>query len=88
MDKNGKVVIDVREPFEFEIGHVAGAINIPPSQIMQGEETFKGIPKDAEIIVYCRTGSRSAVAMNIMQRMGFKNVVNGINKDQVQARFL
>lgn len=83
-----KVIIDVREPFEFKMGHVDGAINIPPSQLMAGAEKLKDVPVDAELIVYCRTGSRSAVSMNILNSMGYKNVKNGINKDQVQARFL
>jgi phage shock protein E len=83
-----KVIIDVREPFEFMMGHVKGAINIPPSKLMAGADKLKDVPKDAELIVYCRTGSRSAVSMNILNNMGYKNVKNGINKDQVQARFL
>lgn len=83
-----KVVIDVREPFEFKMGHVKGAINIPPSKLMTGTEKLDDIALDSEIIVYCRTGSRSAVAMTILNDLGYRNVKNGINKDQVKARFL
>jgi rhodanese-related sulfurtransferase len=79
------VVIDVREPYEFASGHVSGALNIPPSQLMTGAAALLDVPKDAQIIVYCRTGSRSAVSMNILQRMGYSNVVNGINMDHVNA---
>lgn len=84
----GKIIIDVREPDEFKSGHVAGAINIPPAALLSGANKLASVPKDAEIIVYCRTGSRSAVAMNILRDLGYANVKNGINKDQVQARFL
>lgn len=83
-----KVIVDVREPFEFMLGHVKGAINIPPSKLIAGSEKLSRVPMDAEIIVYCRTGSRSAVAMNILKDMGYTNIKNGINKDQVEARFL
>lgn len=81
------VIIDVREPDEYRSGHVEGAPNIPPSQLMSGAAQLDHLPKDSNIIVYCRTGSRSDVAMNILSSLGFKNVTNGINKEQVQAKF-
>lgn len=84
-----KVIIDVREPFEFASGHVEGAINIPPTRFLDKDlSEIKDIPKDAEIILYCHTGSRSNVAMRLLEDLGFTNVKNGINKDQVAARFL
>lgn len=79
------VIIDVREPHEFATGHVQGAINIPPSRLMAGAPELQDVPKDKQLVVYCRTGSRSAVSMQLLQRMGFTNVVNGINKDHVNA---
>ncbi len=83
-----KVIIDVREPFEFMTGHVKGALNIPPSKLMAGATKLQDVPKDAPIILYCRTGSRSAVAANILHSLGYTNLTNGINKDHVKARFL
>lgn len=83
-----QIIIDVREPFEFMTGHVKGAINIPPSKLMAGATKLQDVPKNAEIILYCRTGSRSAVAANILQSLGYTNLTNGINKDHVKARFL
>ena len=82
-----RVIIDVREPFEFATGHVNGAINIPPSKLMAGDKKLNDIPKDAEIILYCRSGSRSGVSAHIMKSMGYTNITNGINKDQVRARY-
>lgn len=82
-----KIIIDVREPYEFVTGHVRGAINIPPAKLMSGAKKLDGMPKDSEIIVYCRTGSRSHVAKIILERLGYTNVANGINKDIVNARF-
>lgn len=83
-----RIIIDVREPFEFKTGHVKGAINIPPAKIMAGAKELKDVPKDAEIILYCHSGSRSNVSMNILRSMGFTNLINGINKDHVKARYL
>ena len=80
-------VIDVREHDEYASGHVAGAINIPPSELINGTDKLKDIPKDADIILYCRTGSRSNVSKNIMQEMGYTNLINGINRQQVEAKF-
>lgn len=83
-----RIIVDVREPFEYKMGHVRGALNIPPSKIMAGATQLEKVPKDAEIILYCHTGSRSNVAMHFLRQMGFTNVVNGINKDHVKARYL
>jgi len=80
-----KIIVDVREPFEFMMGHVKGALNIPPSILMAGAKQLQGVPKDAEIILYCRTGSRSSASMIILKQMGYTNLVNGINKDHVKA---
>lgn len=80
-------VIDVREPEEYQSGHVADALNVPPSELMNGAKQLAGLPKDSNIIVYCRTGSRSNVAMNILKSLGFTNIANGINKEQVETKF-
>jgi len=81
------VVIDVREPEEFASGHVDGAINIPPSILMSDQNRLDEIHKDSNIIVYCKTGSRSNMAKNILVQMGYKNVINGISKERVKAKF-
>ena len=82
-----RVFVDVREPQEFAAGHVKGAINIPPSSLMAGAKELADTPKDAELILYCVSGSRSHVSKQILERMGYSNVVNGINKDQVRAKY-
>ena len=41
-----KVIVDVREPEEFARGHVDGAINMPPADIMAGAPQIKDVPKD------------------------------------------
>lgn len=82
-----RVFIDVREPFEFATGHVKGAINLPPSKLAAGAKKLKDIPKDAELVLYCRSGSRSNASIMILRNLGYTNLVNGINKDQVKARY-
>lgn len=81
------IVIDVREPEEFASGHVKDAVNIPLQQLMNGNNKLDNISKDANLIVYCRTGSRSGMAKMILGRQGFKNVMNGINKQQVETHY-
>lgn len=81
------IIIDVREDFEYAIGHVAGAINLPPSKLMSGARELKGVAKDTPIILYCRSGSRSNVSKHILEQMGYTNIVNGINQHQVEAKY-
>lgn len=81
------MIIDTREPHEYAIDHVDGAINIPPADLMAGAKQLAGTPKDTELILYCNSGNRSAVCKNILASMGFSNIINGINKDQVIAHY-
>ena len=81
-----RLFIDVREPEEFKAGHIKGARNIPPNVLMNGMN-FTDIPKDSELVLYCRTGSRSAAAMMHLKNQGYSNMVNGINKEQASRRF-
>lgn len=81
------IIIDVREPFEFSSGHVKGAINIPPAELMSGTKKLKNIPKDASIVLYCLSGSRSNASMHYLRQMGYTNLTNGINKEQVKSRY-
>lgn len=83
-----QVIIDVREPYEYKEGHVHNAINLPPEALMNGAKELSDIPKDSEIVVYCRSGSRSNVAMNILRALGYTNLTNGINQRYVETRFL
>lgn len=79
-----RLVIDVREPSEFASGHVDGAINIPPSDLLMGAKALEDAPKDTELIVYCISGARSNSAINILRSLGFTNLTNGINQRNVE----
>lgn len=82
----GAIYLDVRSIPEFEQGHPAGAINIPlmhlvPGMGMTPNRDFvpvaqANIPPDAELIIGCKTGARSARACEILEGMGYSNVVN------------
>lgn len=76
--------IDVRESFEFAADHVAGAVNIPASALLAGVPQLREVPKDTPLVVYCGSGSRAAIAAKIFGAMGFTNVRNGINAEQVR----
>ena len=82
-----QLFIDVREPYEYDRDHVEGAINLPPSDLMSGAKVLDEVPKDTEIILYCLSGARSNASMNYLRQMGFTNLTNGINKDQVRAKY-
>lgn len=84
-----RIIIDVREPFEYSMGHVDGAINITPAAFMSGgvPAQLQDVEKDTEIILYCLSGARSNVGMHMLRQHGFTNLTNGINKDHVRARY-
>lgn len=69
----GAILIDVREDSEWEAGHARGAIHLGKGVIERDIE--KRIPDpDAELILYCGGGYRSALAANALGRMGYRNV--------------
>lgn len=82
------IIIDTREPFEFAAGHVKGAINIPPMDLMRGlPKQLRDIPKDTELILYCLSGARSNTSIQILRQHGFTNMINGVNRRQVESRY-
>ena len=72
-----KVVIDVRTPEEFASGHVKGAINIPYDTIRPGLPALAKIGKDENILLYCRSGRRSAIAKQSLADLGYRNLQDG-----------
>ncbi len=77
-----RIVIDVRQPDEYAAGYVEGAINIPLAMI--NEKTLSNVPKDSEIIVYCRSGARSNTAVGKLLELGYTKVTNGINQENIE----
>lgn len=69
----GAVLIDVREPWEFNSGHAKSAKNIPLGQL--GRRVGE-IPRDREVLLICQSGNRSMNAAHFLQRQGIMQVVN------------
>lgn len=64
-------LIDVREPNEFENGHILGARNIPLSQMKM---RMKELRPDKPVYLYCQSGMRSARAAQFLNRKGYKDL--------------
>jgi rhodanese-related sulfurtransferase len=67
------VFIDVREPYEYNEGHIAGMINMPLSTL---DQTYEELSKKKEIIIICRSGNRSMKAANKLKDYGYTKLVN------------
>jgi rhodanese-related sulfurtransferase len=66
-------IIDVREPFEYQLAHIDGAVLKPLNDL---REWAQALDKDKEYVMQCHTGARSAYAMMVLTKMGFKDVKN------------
>ncbi|MDD3528495.1 MAG: rhodanese-like domain-containing protein [Gallionellaceae bacterium] len=81
--KEDMLLIDVREHGEFENGHIQGAHLVPRGILEAAADPAypKHLPelaaaRDRQVVVYCATSGRSAMAAAVLQMMGFKNVIN------------
>jgi rhodanese-related sulfurtransferase len=77
------LVLDVREPAEFAVAQIPGSINVPRGVLEQAcewdfDETVPELASRTErsIVVVCRSGNRSLLAADVMQQMGFADVVS------------
>ena len=68
------VYVDVRTDEEWSEGHVDGAIHVTLADVEAGKT--KMLPKDKELRVYCRSGRRSAQAIEALKKQGFTNLIN------------
>jgi len=74
----GAMIIDVRSKKEYNTGSIEGSVNIPIDVL---DKVYRGIPKDKELVVYCRTGSRSMVAARLLREQGW-TVYDVVNQEQ------
>jgi len=68
-------LIDVREPAEWEINRISGAVLIPKSDFDSGE-AMAGLPEDATMVLYCKTGVRSAQVLAGLHEAGFAGAMH------------
>ena len=70
--KSGAKLIDVRSAAEFAAGHIDGAVNVPVGALSDD----KLGPKDQPLILYCASGTRSAMARSVLKSRGYTQVFN------------
>lgn len=77
------LLLDIREPYEYEAMHIKGSLNVPRGVIETAcewdyEETVAKLveAREKEIVVACRSGNRSVFVCEIMQKIGYKNVAS------------
>ena len=70
---SGALLIDVREPDEWFLGHAPGATHIPLGSLSQH---IAELPRDRDLLLICRSGNRSGTAQELLVRQGFSRAVN------------
>ncbi len=74
--KEGAVLVDVRSKSEYNSGHIDGAKLLPVESINVSNAKEVIASKDTVVIVYCRSGARSASAAKVLEELGYTNVYN------------
>jgi rhodanese-related sulfurtransferase len=72
-DRDDVYVLDVREQWEYDEGHIPGVVLLPLGEV---PARLDEIPTDKTVIVTCRTGNRSGQAVDFLRQNGFDNVHN------------
>lgn len=82
LQEPGTVLIDVRTAEEYRQGALPGSIRIEPHEI--GQRIASVAPdKDTPVVLYCRTGRRSGNALETLQRLGYREVINAGGYDEL-----
>ena len=71
--QEGYIILDTRTQEEYDEGHIPGAILIPYDEILEKAESML-TDKDQLILVYCRSGRRSKLAAEDLQKLGYTNI--------------
>ena len=67
------LMLDMRAPQEFAVGHIPGAVNVPHTTLSNRLEALQ-LSQDKEVVVYCEAGVRSMKAEKILRQAGFAKV--------------
>jgi sulfur-carrier protein adenylyltransferase/sulfurtransferase len=68
-------LVDVREPNEYEINQIPGAVLIPKGEFLNGH-AFEQLPQDTQVVLHCKTGVRSAEALAVLKGAGYADAVH------------
>jgi rhodanese-related sulfurtransferase len=71
--KQGAVILDVREDWEFEQGHIDGALHIPLQTL---PARLDDVPKDQRVVINCHHGGRSMRAVQFLREQGHNHIAN------------
>ncbi|GAA2776565.1 adenylyltransferase/sulfurtransferase MoeZ [Kitasatospora sp. CM 4170] len=74
-DKEDIFLVDVREPGEYEIVNIPGAVLIPKNEFLMGN-ALESLPQDRKIVLHCKSGVRSAEVLAVVKSAGFANAVH------------
>lgn len=74
-------ILDVREQYEWDAGHIEGAVHVPLAEVMAGHEQGK-VSSDRPVVVVCRSGNRSELAALMLQARGLEahNMEGGMER--------
>ena len=82
-DETGPLIIDIREPGEFESMHISGSLNVPRGILESAcdwgyEETEPRLAsaREQDVVLVCRSGNRSALAAHTLQMMGYRKATS------------
>ena len=75
LEKEDVTIVDVRNTWEYDEGHVNNAVNIPLNEIPARIDEIRKLNRP--VILYCRSGNRSGAAVHILKQAGVTNVYNG-----------
>lgn len=73
--QSANILIDVREPDEFQAGHIPGAVNIPRGMLefrLSNDDSLSA--RDLNLVLYCKTSGRAALSALSLKEMGYLNV--------------
>jgi rhodanese-related sulfurtransferase len=64
-------ILDVREPYEWDAGHIEGSVHVPLAQVMAGQEQGR-LDAERPVVIVCKSGNRSELAALMLQARGFQ----------------
>jgi rhodanese-related sulfurtransferase len=71
--ERGALLVDVREPDEWQAGHAPGAVHVPLGSLARRADE---LPRDQDVLLICRSGNRSGSARNLLAQHGFERAFN------------